>query len=116
VRWIARLVGSADANGADHLIAQLDRESARPKRSCAQGAEAAGGDAAEVGDDAGRRAAPEHDGPFPIISMDVPRNSVSISKAQNVRGSARHGKRKLRTRGGAKVNDLSVRSGLALRV
>jgi hypothetical protein len=72
----ASAVGSA--NGADHLIAPLDRESARPERSCAQRAEAAGGDAAKVGDDAGRRAAPEHDGPFPIISMDVPRNNVSI--------------------------------------
>jgi hypothetical protein len=28
-----------------------------------------------------RPPAPEHDGPFPIISMDVPRNSVSMSKA-----------------------------------
>ena len=108
------MVGSADANSADHLIAQLDRESARPERSCALGAEAAGGDATEVGD-ARRRAAPEHDGRFPIISTDVPRNNVSISKAQDVRRSAGHEKRKLRTRSGAKVND-RVRSGLAVRV
>jgi hypothetical protein len=60
--------------------------------------------------------APEHDGPFPIISMDVPRNNVYISKAQDVRRSAGRGKRKLRARSGAKVNDRSVRSGLAVRV
>ncbi len=60
--------------------------------------------------------APEHDGPFPIISMDVARNNVYISKAQDVRRSAGRGKRKLRTRSGAKVNDRSVRSGLAVRV
>src|ERR1700687_3055857 len=45
-----------------------------PRTIMCSGAEAAGDAAAEAGAGAGRRAAPEHDGPFPIISMDVPRN------------------------------------------
>jgi hypothetical protein len=46
--------------------------------------------------------------PVPTITYQ-PRISVSISKAPDVRRSAGHGKRKLRTRSGAKVNDRSVR-------
>ena len=46
--------------------------------------------------------------PVPTITYQ-PRISVSISKAQDVRRSAGHWKRKLRTRSGAKVNDGSVR-------